>query len=76
MKFNCYLEKLNYFYRCFLMISLYFRNQLNVFYEAANRLGLLFNLGKTKTGGYLARAESWYYGSKHVSVAGLINTLV
>ena len=50
------------------------QNQLNVLYEVANRLGLLFNLEKTKivvfrNGGYLARAERWYYGSELVSVA-------
>ena len=50
------------------------QNQLNVFYEVANRLSLLVNLEKTKivvfrNGGYLARAERWYYGSELVSVA-------
>ena len=50
------------------------QNQLNVLYEVANRLGLLVNLEKTKivvfrNGGYLARAERWYYGSELVSVA-------
>ena len=39
----------------------------------ANRLGLLVNLEKTKivvfrNGGYLAKAERWYYGSELVSV--------
>ena len=50
------------------------QNQLNVLCEVANRLGLLVNLEKTKivvfrNGGYLARAERWYYGSELVSVA-------
>ena len=50
------------------------QNQLNVLYEVANRLGLLVNLEKTKivvsrNGGYLARADRWYYGSELVSVA-------
>ena len=50
------------------------QNQLNVLCEVANRLGLLVSLEKTKivvfrNGGYLARAERWYYGSELVSVA-------
>ena len=50
------------------------QNQLNVLYEIANRLGLLVNLKRTKivvfrSGGYLARAERWHYGSELVSVA-------
>ena len=50
------------------------QNQLNVLCEVANRLGLLVNLEKTKivvfrNGGYLARAERWYYGRELVSVA-------
>ena len=50
------------------------QNQLKVLYEVANRLGLLLNLEKTKivvfrNGGYLARAERWYYGGELVSVA-------
>ena len=50
------------------------QNKLNVLYEVANRLVLLVNLEKTeivvlRNGGYLARAERWYYGSELVSVA-------
>ena len=50
------------------------QNQLNVLYEAANRLDLLVNIKKTKivvfkNGGYLARAERWYYGSEPVADA-------
>ena len=50
------------------------QNQLNVLCEAADRLGLLVNVEKTKivvfrNGGYLARAERWYYRSEPVSVA-------
>ena len=50
------------------------RNQLNILCEVANRLSLLVNLEKTKivvfrNGGYLARAERWYYGNELASVA-------
>ena len=48
--------------------------QLSVLCKVANRLGFPVNLEKTKivdfrNGGYLARAERWYYGSEPVSVA-------
>ena len=57
-----------------LSLSLSLSLFLVVLYEVANRLGLFVNLEKTKiiifrNGGYLARAERWYYGSEPVSVA-------
>ena len=49
------------------------QNQLNIFYETANRLGLVVNLDKSnivvfRNGGHIAWNEKWFYGQSLIYV--------
>ena len=57
------------------------QNQLNIFYETANHLGLVVNLDKSnivvfRNGGYNAWNEKWFYGQSLISLVNAYNYFV
>ena len=55
------------------------QNQLNIFSETANRLGLVVNLDVSnivfRNGGHIAWNEKWFYGQNFISVVNVYKYL-